>query len=158
MHRCHPGQEENQWPHEGVFAADGTPAVCGDLTLTVFVWGYVMVLDMKMYTMVKAHMSQRLEELMEDTDLCGWIRVHSFQAAWLNEIEQGRSYSSRMQHCSTTPHLCFLWQELGRKLPSLSRSTMPQLNPAQRHVRTLTRASVSPMRIIQTPSTSALFA
>ena len=47
------------WPHEGVLTADSKPAVYSDLTLMVFVWGYLMVPGMKMDTRVKAYMSQQ---------------------------------------------------------------------------------------------------
>ena len=43
-------------------------------------------------------MSQHLEELMDNTDLYGWTRVQSFYAAWLNQIEQGRSSLGDTDH------------------------------------------------------------
>ena len=63
------------WPHEGVYTADSKPAAYGDLTLTVFVRGYLMVLDMERYNRIKALMSHHLEGLMEDSELYGWTRV-----------------------------------------------------------------------------------
>ena len=62
------------WPHEGVFTADGKPAVYGDLTLTAFIRGYLMVLGMEMDMRVNAFVSQHLEDLMKDTNLNRWIR------------------------------------------------------------------------------------
>ena len=79
------------WPHEGVYTADGKPAVYGDLTLTAFVRGYLMVLGTE-NARIKAHMSQHLEDLMEDSDLYGWTKVWLFHSAWLNQIQQGRSF------------------------------------------------------------------
>ena len=156
------------WPHEGVFTADGKPTVYEDLTLMAFVWRYLMVFSMKMDTRVKAHMPQHLEELMEDTDLYGWTRVLSsmllctikLSRAGAPGVIQIKGYgyigtSSGIQQCSTIPQRRPLQQEPGRKLPSLSRYTMPRLHPAKRHVRTLIMASVSPMRITRTHTTSA---
>ena len=57
------------WPPEGVFTADGKPAVYSNLTLTAFVRGYLMVFSIEMDMRVKALISQHLEELMENTDL-----------------------------------------------------------------------------------------
>ena len=54
------------WPHEGVYTDDGKPAVYGDLTLVTFFRGYLMVLSMETDTRIKAHVSQHLEDLMED--------------------------------------------------------------------------------------------
>ena len=55
------------------------------------VWGFLIVVNYGRDTLVKAQMMQQLEELVEDTDLYGWARVHAFHVAWLNQIEQGRS-------------------------------------------------------------------
>ena len=40
------------WPHEGVFVADGKPVVYSDLTLIAFVQRYSMVLNFEMDTRV----------------------------------------------------------------------------------------------------------
>ena len=79
------------WPHEVLYSADGKPAVYDDLTMVAFVQGYFIVVNSEMDTQVKAQMSQHLKELMEDTDLYGWDRELGFHAAWLNQLEQGRS-------------------------------------------------------------------
>ena len=79
-------KKRSEWPHEGLFAADGTLVVYRDLTLVEFVQGYSIVLNCEMDTRVKAQMSQHLEELMEDMDLYSWNRVCAYHAAWLNQL------------------------------------------------------------------------
>ena len=95
---------------------------------------------------------------MDDTDLYAWL--NQIKQAGAPGVIQTINYRyvgtlSGMQQFSATPQLSPLWQEPERKLPSHSRHTMPKLHPAQRHVRTLTMASVFPMRITRTPTTSA---
>ena len=75
-----------------MYTADGKPAVYGDLTPVAFVMEYRLVLGMEKHTRIKAHMSQHLEDLMEDSDLYGWTKVWLFHSAWLNQIQQGRSF------------------------------------------------------------------
>ena len=104
------------WPHEGVYTytTDGKPAVYRDLTLETFVWEYLMVLGIETDTRIKAHMSQHLK----DSDLYGWTRV-LFHAAWLNQIEQGRS------SCSDTDSKLWLHRNLVWHATMLEHTSAP---------------------------------
>ena len=61
-----------------------------DLTVSVFVRGYLIVLKSVQDTQVKEQMVLHLKELMEDMDVYGWDKVQVFHATWMNQMEQCR--------------------------------------------------------------------
>ena len=67
--------------------ADDRPATYKELTVSSSVRGYLMVLKDVQASQVKDRMVLHLEELMEDTDIYGWEKVNSFNAAWMNRLE-----------------------------------------------------------------------
>ena len=125
-------------PHDSVFTADDKQVVYSDLT--AIVRGYLMVLGMEMDMKVKAHMSQHLEELMDDTDLYGWIRVWSFHAAWLNQIELGRSSWGDIDH------QLWLHRNLVRHAAMLDHTSAPSSAPGAK-----TKPAI-PLKIYNAPA------
>ena len=77
------------WPHEVVYTSEGNPASYQDLTIPLFVQGYLIVMELEQGP-VKKLMSTHLQDLMSDTQWYGWDKVRTFHGVWLNQIEQGR--------------------------------------------------------------------
>ena len=58
------------WPHEVVYTVAGKPVVYDDISLSLFVRGYLIVMDGEKLV-VKPHIAHHEQELMADTELYG---------------------------------------------------------------------------------------
>ena len=74
-------------PHEVVYTVAGKPVVYNDISLALFVNGYLIVMEGEKQA-VKSQMAHHLQELIADIDLYRWDKVWTFQAMWLKQIEQ----------------------------------------------------------------------
>ena len=64
------------WPHEVVYSAVGKPAACEDLSIRMFIKGYLIVLK-GVEGAIKDKMATHLEESVADPELCGCERVRA---------------------------------------------------------------------------------
>ena len=79
-----------QWPREMVFTSQGQPQVYWEMSLALFINGYLSVLAEESDTS-KTVMLQHLQELLEDTEVYGWRVVRGYHAVSLQQIEQGQA-------------------------------------------------------------------
>ena len=77
------------WPHEVVYTSEDNPASKQELTIPLFVQGYLIVMELE-EGRDKKLMSTHRQDLMSDTQWYGWDKVRTFHGVWLNQIEQGR--------------------------------------------------------------------
>ena len=70
------------WPHGLVYTSVGQPAVYDQLSIPLFISGYVAVLD-SVNSGVKEMMLKHLRELMADTATYGWEPVRAYHAVCL---------------------------------------------------------------------------
>ena len=77
------------WPQEVVYSNQGKPAVYEELSF-LFVKGYRITMKGEEGA-TKDKMAMHLEELMQDSELHGWIKVRAYHSIWLNQIEQGKA-------------------------------------------------------------------
>ena len=145
---------------------DGKLAMYGNRTLTAFVRGYLIVLNMELDMRTKGLMSRHLEDLMEDSDSTAgpgyelfmlpgstrWSRAEAPGVTHPVSYGYGETWSGMLLSRST-PQPCLHWQEPIKSHPSPSRSTMPHL--ALLNMTISTRGSVSLMLITQIFNTSA---
>ena len=64
------------WPYEVIYmySVAGKPAIYEELSLPLFVQGYLIVMKGEERA-IRAKMATHLEELMEDAELYSWERV-----------------------------------------------------------------------------------
>ena len=58
------------WPHELVYMATGQPAMYEDISVPLFVSGYLAFMEM-VKPSLKPIMAKHLKELMADAEVCG---------------------------------------------------------------------------------------
>ena len=75
------------WRHEVVYTSQGKPATFQDLSIPIFIQGYLIIINPEEW-LVKKQMAAHLQDLMSDAQMYGWERVRTFQGVWLNQIEQ----------------------------------------------------------------------
>ena len=75
------------WPHKVLLTTQGQPPVYREMSLALFVNGYLTVLSEESEDN-KPILLQHLQELMENSGIYGWKTVRDFHAAWLQQIEQ----------------------------------------------------------------------
>ena len=97
-----------KWPHELVYTATVQPAVYEDLSVTVFVSGYLAIME-TVKPVRKPFILRHLKDLMADTEVYGWATVHAYHAVWLQQIENGRAQ----------------WMDVDAKLASHARRAKP---------------------------------
>ena len=68
------------WPHEIVYTSEGKPAAYQDLSIPLFVQGYLIIMVTE---------EGLIQDLMSHTQLYGWERARTFHGVCLNQIEQG---------------------------------------------------------------------
>ena len=78
------------WPHEWVYMASGQPAVYEDSSITLFVFGYLAVMEV-VKPDLKPIMARDLKELMTNAEVYGWAPVWTYHAIWLQQIVNGRA-------------------------------------------------------------------
>ena len=69
-----------------MYTATGQPTVYEDLSVTLFVSGYLIVMETVMPA-PNPNMPRHFNELMADTEVYGWLPVRAYHAAWLQQIE-----------------------------------------------------------------------
>ena len=75
------------WPHEVVYTSEGKPASYQELTIPLFVQGFLIVMEIEEGP-VKQLMSTHLQDLMSDAQWYGWDKVRTFQ--WSGSIKLNR--------------------------------------------------------------------
>ena len=60
-----------RWPNEMVYNAQSQPPVYSDMSVALFVNGYLAVVEIE-FMPVKEYMMVHLQEMMEDVELYGW--------------------------------------------------------------------------------------
>ena len=113
------------WTHEVVFTVDGQPCVYANLSVSVFVSGYVKLMDAKKPT-AKALMATHLTELMADAELYGWEVVQAFHAVWQQQLEQYCA-SWEDQDMKMAFHRSLMWHR-----PTTVRHPQPTLSTQQK--------------------------
>ena len=78
------------WPHEMVYTMEGQPPVYSDMSIALFMNGYLTVLTAEAEDN-KPFFLQRLQELMEDSEIYNWRAVCDYHTAWLQQIELGHA-------------------------------------------------------------------
>ena len=76
------------WLHEVVHTVAGKPAVYDDISMPLFVQGYLIVMEDEKEA-VRDQMASHLQDLMSDSELYGWNKVQTYHAVWINQLEQG---------------------------------------------------------------------
>ena len=76
-------------PLEVVYTSASQPVVYEDMSISLCVSGYVMVMTGwgGEKDQVKPYMIQHLQELMEDADSYGWEPAREYHAIWLQQME-----------------------------------------------------------------------
>ena len=77
------------WPPKVMYAADGKTAVYNEISMPLFIQGYLIVMEEEKES-VRTHMSKHLKDLMLDSQLYGWENAWAFHVVWLNQLEQGK--------------------------------------------------------------------
>ena len=90
------------WPHELVYMAAGRPAVYQDLSVTLFVSGYLAVMD-TVKPSLRPIMSKHLKELILDAEVHGWALVRAYHMVWLQQIVNGKAMKA---DTDGKPELC----------------------------------------------------
>ena len=63
----------------------GEPATYQDISIPLFVKGYLIVMDTEV-GLIRQKMVIHLKDLMADTRLYGWDRARTFHGVWLNQL------------------------------------------------------------------------
>ena len=78
------------WLHELVYMATDQPAVYKDLSVTLFVSGYLAIMEMVKRS-INLIMVKHLKELMANVEVYGWTPMRVYHAVRLQQIENGRA-------------------------------------------------------------------
>ena len=92
------------WPHEVVYTLVCKPAAYQDISVPLFVQGYLIVMDTEEW-FIRQKMIAHLNDLMCDAHLYGWDHARTFHGVWLNQLEQGHctwmDEEEKLQFCRT---------------------------------------------------------
>ena len=75
------------WPHEVVYTVAGKAAVYDDISMPLFMQGYLIVMEGKKEA-VSAQMASHHKDLVTDSELYGWVKVQAYHVVWRNQLEQ----------------------------------------------------------------------
>ena len=78
------------WPHEVVYTSSGHPTVFEEMSMSLFVSGYLTVIAGEK-DQIKPYMIQHLQELIDDAESLVWEPVRAYYAVWLQQLEEGRT-------------------------------------------------------------------
>ena len=67
---------------------EGTPTAYEDLSIPLFVKGYLIVVKGE-EGVIKDKMATYLEQLKVDSELYGWEKFRTYNSVWMNNIDQG---------------------------------------------------------------------
>lgn len=81
------------WPHELVYTATDQPVVYEELSVTLFVSGYLAIME-TVKPIMKQIMGKHLKELMTDAEVYRWAPVRVYHVVWLHHIEHGQAKCS----------------------------------------------------------------
>ena len=73
-------------PHELIFTSRGQCAMCKQLSVPLFILGYIAILD-TVKSMLKEIMFNYLRELMADAATYGWEPIQTYHVVWLQQLE-----------------------------------------------------------------------
>ena len=76
------------WPHQVMHFMESKPAAYEDLSISLFIKGYLIVMKWEEGA-VKDKMAANLEELMADLDLYGWQNVRAYHSVWPSQTWLG---------------------------------------------------------------------
>ena len=82
------GHSQGDLAHEMVYTSEGKPASYQELTIPIFVQGFLITMELEEGP-VKKLLSKHLQNLMSDAQWYGWDKVRTFHGVWLKQIEQG---------------------------------------------------------------------
>ena len=71
------GAQQITWSHEVVYTLVGKPAAYQDISIPLFVEGYIINMDREEGP-VRQKMVTHLRDLMSDAELYGWYQVSTF--------------------------------------------------------------------------------
>ena len=78
------------WPCELVYTALGQSAMYEALAVTLFLTGYLAVMETIKPTL-KPVMRKHLKKLIANAQVYGWALVRAYRTVWLQQIENGRA-------------------------------------------------------------------
>ena len=70
----YPGARRLTWTHKVVYTTDGKASVYDDISISLFVKGYLVVMEGEK-EVVRAQMPSHLKDLMSDSEFYGWDKV-----------------------------------------------------------------------------------
>ena len=82
-------------PHELVYTTGGQLATYEELSLPLFITGYLAVMETEMPALQPV-MDKHLTDLMAYTEVYGWLTVRPCHAVWLQKVATGQA------HCGDT--------------------------------------------------------
>ena len=112
------------WHHEVVYSSTGKPVTYKDLSVPVFVHGYLIVMA-TVDTKSRDIIAQHLEDLMSDCDLYRWEKVRAYHGVLLNQMEQG-CLSWEYSEQKVKFHQALLWHSATS--PPVPSSAQPALS------------------------------
>ena len=75
------------WPHDVVYTTAGKPAAYQNISIHLFIQGYMIIIEGEEWV-IRERVASHLLELMSDAKLCGWDCTRPFLGIWLNQLEQ----------------------------------------------------------------------
>ena len=78
------------WPHELIYTSWGHPAVYKQLSMPLFISGYIAIRD-TVKSELKEIMLKHLWDLMADAATYGWEPIQAYHVVWLQQLENGRA-------------------------------------------------------------------
>ena len=78
------------WPHEVVYTMAWKPAAYQDMSLALFVQGYMIIMKDEEWA-IKERMPTHLDDFMSNAELYSWECTKAFHGVWLNQHERGKA-------------------------------------------------------------------
>lgn len=134
--------KECQTETKVVYTVAGKPAAYQDISIPLFVEGYLVIMKGEEGA-IRQRMASHLKELMSDAEVYGWEHTRTFHSVWLNQLEQGRCTWMMRRSLGFAGHLLFhppqplplLGLHQGSGNTSTQEHIMPQLGLAPRPTR-----------------------
>ena len=138
------------WPHKVIYTEAGKPVAYEELSIPLFVHGYLIIMRNEKDS-VRAKMASHLDELMDDVGLYSWDKVRAYHTVWLNQIEQKhanweKDEKMRFQHGFILPLTTLAqeappvqWHQAPESSTRWDSPIVPPSGLAPRHARPLIR-------------------
>ena len=75
------------WLHKVVYTMAGKALVYDEISMLCFIQGYLITRNRE--EAIRTQLSAHLKDLLADSELYGWDKVHAYHAVWLNQFKQG---------------------------------------------------------------------